>query len=206
MASGSGISYINFELDENIYPTYDLVLCAKFEDIYGFFSLRELFYSQNYNLQKTGFIYDFKFSNKFTSSTAYKLENSNSFIGIKNGKIINKKRNLRNLFKLDENYLKGADPGNVEKIFKLSNKDFDLLSNLQMFFYKNNNADEMKNFLTDNVIKGINEKFSSDNVVVFRTVVKNNFYSKLIKEQKSFYSFCSKEMFRKFIERKSKKL
>ena len=46
MASGSGLNKDSVRIPENEYPIVDIVSCFKFEDIYGFFSLKEALQSK----------------------------------------------------------------------------------------------------------------------------------------------------------------
>ncbi len=65
MASGDGITYMTKSLTYPKYPVYDLILCADFDDVLGFFSLRELAEGLK-DIRETGFVYNIKNDLKFS--------------------------------------------------------------------------------------------------------------------------------------------
>lgn len=179
MASGDGITYMTKSLTYPKYPVYDLILCADFDDVLGFFSLRELAEGLK-DIRETGFIYNIKNDLKFSKDIEKKLASSNSFIGVQNSKIRIKKKNLAELFKLvpSEEFLKvlnkdREDRETRKKIEEKIKMAFKYNTGSNLLYHLQQINDEDVNLLKDDILKFINFKARKDKVFIFRSVVYN---------------------------------
>ena len=179
MASLDGISFFNDSITYPKYPVYDLILCAKFSDIYGFFSLRELV-DKKTDIRDTGFVYNFTTNLNFSEKNMKKLFSSNDSLGIDNKKIINKKRNIPELFKLSysqklleeiqRKQMKFVKKNEIEN--KIKNA-FKFNSGSKLMFHLQKTEKNGLNLLTTDTMKVINSNSTKDKVFIFRSIVYN---------------------------------
>tara|TARA_A100001015_G_C15025392_1_gene730224 strand:- start:245 stop:1975 length:1731 start_codon:yes stop_codon:yes gene_type:complete len=177
MASGDGLKKTVKRFDDpEIYRKSDLVLCARFEDVYGFFLFSEL-YDDKY-LTNTQLIYDKPGSVKFEGETKNKLSKKNNLISI-NGNVINKKVSLVKLFQFNVFTEPKVIPSKIQRSGSFKNSFsyiFDYLNGVNPAFKDSTGRlIRQTNFLSDSNIKKINAEANKYDTHVMRVLDKGGF-------------------------------
>lgn len=181
MASGDGLKKVAKKFDDPVdFRKSNLVLCTRFEDVYGFFLFSELY--DNKYFSNTQLIYDKTGSVKFQGEIKNKLSKKNKLISV-SGNNITKKVSLVNLFQFNVFTEPRIIPSRVQRSGSFKNSFsyiFDYLNGVNPAFKgkdRNNNDILIKqtNFLSDSNIKKINAEANKYDTHVMRVLEKGGF-------------------------------
>ena len=173
MASGNGLKRKVPKFNDP--RKSDLMLCVRFEDIYGFFLFSEL--HDEKSLRNTSLIYDKSSNVKFDREYKNKLATKNKLIGVVGDKIVQKVPFVK-LFQFDVFQQPAIIPSKVKRRGSFKN------SYSSIFDYLNGSGLPVKgpsgnisrtNFLNDSNIKKINSSASQYDTYVLRVLQDGGF-------------------------------
>ena len=175
MSTGDGLKKKDLNFTDPIkFRKEDLLICARFEDIYGFFLYSELYDDKYFN--NTSLIYGKK--EKLGKEAQTKLSSKNPVISVNSNRVV-KKVSLYNIFQFDVFKEPKLFKNKVVKsgAFKNSyNMIFNYLNGTNQIPAKDPNGKDVKqsNFLSDPNIKKMNKQGLTKEICIMR-VLQNGF-------------------------------